>query len=145
MGNPVLTCSESRQSISEAPECSAYCSAYRWSFHLPVPSGHGVLSFRPAQAGYREATALVSSHNSLKASHTLASKEGRTVSILCTPWLSKKDVTGPRRQLSVGTDRGSILALQLNSRLLPKAPGCGERKGHEQTPPRPSCFWAKGL
>lgn len=36
-------------------------------------------------------------------------------------------------QLNMGTDRGSILALQLSSWLLPGAPGCGKRKGHEQT------------
>lgn len=40
---------------------------------------------------------------------------------------------GPTIQLNMGTDRGSILALQLSSWLLPGAPGCGKRKGHEQT------------
>lgn len=40
---------------------------------------------------------------------------------------------GPTRQLNMGTDRDSILARQLGSWLLPRAPGCGKRKGHEQT------------
>lgn len=58
----------------------------------------------------------------MKLHSTLSSKEEKAVSILCTLWLSKKDVTGPRRQLNIGTNTGSILAplLALSSSQEPR-------------------------
>lgn len=97
MGNPVQTCSESRQPFLEQPEHPAY----HLSFPLLGPVGHGALPFPPTRTGYRKpekgAAAPVSNHSSMKPSPTPSSKQGRAVSILCTRWLSKKDVTGPRK------------------------------------------------